>query len=261
MPHPTLHVGCVSYLNSVPLIAGLEQRDPATRLHLDVPSALLTGLESGRFDIALCPVVDLFRSAADLIPIPVGGIACHGPTHTVKLFARQPLADCATVAADTDSHTSINLLRVLWPDHSPHTLELIPTDFRDTNLGRLEADAALLIGDKVITAPPPADLYPHTLDLGDAWLRKTGLPFVFAIWMARRTTDLHDLPQTLASLLDANLANIEPLATRAARDKGWPPDLALRYMTEILHYRITAEDLTAIERFRDELSAIDRVAV
>ena len=44
--------------------------------------------------------------------------------------------------------------------------------------GEGKPQAMLLIGDKVVTASPPATDYPHQLDLGEAWKTLTGLPFV-----------------------------------------------------------------------------------
>src|SRR5665213_4630797 len=64
--------------------------------------------------------------------------------------------------------------------------------------------ARLLIGDKVV-CDEPAGL-PHQLDLGGAWKDLTGLPFVFAAWMARAETQLRDL---LSSLRDAKTSGLQ----------------------------------------------------
>ncbi|QDU72146.1 menaquinone biosynthetic enzyme MqnA/MqnD family protein [Mucisphaera calidilacus] len=254
------HVGCVSYLNATPLIAGLESASGGrVRVHFDVPSGLLSGLEGGYFDLALCPVVDQFRSSAGLRLVPVGGIACRGRTHTVKLFTRRPIAQCARIAADTDSHTSVNLLRVLWPDRSPEPLELVAHDFHADPEPPAGVDGALLIGDKVVTSPPSSEAFAYTLDLGEAWLERTGLPFVFATWMARPERELGDLPDLLTAQLDRNLGDLERLAGAAAEAKGWPADLALAYLSEILHYRLAADDLRAIERFREAVANLESV--
>ncbi|MCC7146072.1 MAG: hypothetical protein IT443_06465, partial [Phycisphaeraceae bacterium] len=115
-PPQTLRVGCVSFLNSKPLIDSFEKVSPADRdvqVRYDVPSRLLDDLENSQVDIALCPVIDYFRSCLDLLIVPVGGIACRGPTLTVRLYSRIPLPKIQRVWVDTDSHTSVALLRVL----------------------------------------------------------------------------------------------------------------------------------------------------
>ncbi|NJL30981.1 MAG: hypothetical protein HC898_04780 [Phycisphaerales bacterium] len=88
-PARHIQVGCVSFLNAKPLIDGLVLQ-PHQHLQLDVPSALLAGLESGQTDIALCPVIDFQRSKVPLVVVPVGGIGCDGPTLTVRLLVRYP---------------------------------------------------------------------------------------------------------------------------------------------------------------------------
>ena len=70
-PETPIRVGCVSYLNAKPLIHGLAETLPDTTLHLDVPARLLSQLEAGGVDLALCPVIDLDRSAVPLEVVPL----------------------------------------------------------------------------------------------------------------------------------------------------------------------------------------------
>ena len=72
-PH-TWRVGCVSYLNAKPLIHGMEEAADAARARAryDVPSRLLDDLLSGAVDVALCPVIDYFRSPRPLVVVPSG---------------------------------------------------------------------------------------------------------------------------------------------------------------------------------------------
>src|SRR5690606_3262255 len=106
-----LRVGCVSFLNSKPLIDGVE--GPGVSVHYAVPAQLLGMLEAGEVDVALCPVIDYHRASAPLVIVPVGGIASDGPTFTVRLYSQVPIERVTTVDADTDSHTSVALMRVL----------------------------------------------------------------------------------------------------------------------------------------------------
>jgi chorismate dehydratase len=107
--------------------------------------------------------------------------------------------------------------------------------------------ALLLIGDKVV-AEEPAHL-PHQLDLGEAWKEWTGLPFTFAAWMARGGADLGDLPARLAAARRAGLANIDRIVARHAGPRGWPPDVARRYLTEYLQFDVTPRHLEAMWLF------------
>jgi chorismate dehydratase len=107
--------------------------------------------------------------------------------------------------------------------------------------------ARLLIGDKVV-CEEPADL-PYQLDLGAAWKDLTGLPFVFAAWVARGEVDLGDLPERLAAARRAGLGHVPEILERFAVPRGWPIELARRYLTEYLKFEIGPRQLEAIGLF------------
>jgi chorismate dehydratase len=226
----------VSFINAKPLIEGLGA--PICEVAFDVPSRLLEDLQTGEVDVALCPVVDYFQSQIPLEIVPVGGIGCEGPTLTVRVFSQVPLADIRVVHCDTDSHTSVMLMRVLLArrfGQRPEPAKL--------------PQAMLLIGDKVVTDSPAAVRYPHQLDLGEAWLELTGLPFVFAVWMTRAGTALGELPRQLEAQRRVNAGRIRQIADRYAAAHGWPVDLAERYLGSLLRYGIRPRELEAIRRF------------
>ena len=247
----TCRVGCVSYLNAAPLISGLDEV-PGVKVRVDVPSALLDDLLSGEVDAALCPVIDYFRAPEALKIVPVGGIGCNGPTLTVRLYSKVPIDQVTTLHADTDSHTSVALVQVLLRelfDVAPKMIDYCAREQVAEGKIADQPEAVLLIGDKVVTGSPLAVVYPHQLDLGEAWHRLTGLPFVFAIWMAKQDTEMGTLPQSLSAQLERNLPQSVVLAEQLAERHGWPVDLAAYYLGEVLRYRIGPRELEAIDRF------------
>ncbi|NOZ79211.1 MAG: menaquinone biosynthesis protein [Acidobacteria bacterium] len=238
-------LGVVSYLNAIPLIDGLAD-DPRLALVPDVPSNLLGRLLAGEADLSLCPVIDYQTSPELLVIVPAGGICSDGETLTVRVFSRVPLPEITSIAVDGESHTSVALLQVLFHELYGTTPDLVPID-APTSSGA--PPAVLLIGDKVITCQPPVADYRYQLDLGEAWKELTGLPFVFAVWMAREGTDLGHLPTILSRTLETNLGKVARLATSHARSAGWPRDLAIEYLGTILSYRIGPRERAAIETF------------
>jgi chorismate dehydratase len=231
----------VSFLNAKPLIYGLDS-DPGVKLALDVPSRLLDGLLDERYDVALLPVID-FQRMPGLRLVPSGGIGCDGPTLTVRIFSPVPLRQIRTLACDTDSHTSVALARIVLA-----RLYDVRPSFVDLAAGAMAGDTALLlIGDKVV-CEEPKDL-PHQLDLGDAWKHLTGLPFVFAAWIARDGVDLRDLPERLELAKRDGLAHLDEIIQRYAVPRGWPADVAHRYLAEHLKFDVGAEQVQAIRRF------------
>lgn len=247
----THRVGCVSYLNAKPLIAGLDD-EPGIKVRTDVPARLLADLEAGEVDLALCPVFDFFSSAQELALVPVGAIGCEGPTLTVRLYSQVPIEQITTLHADTDSHTSVALARVLLAKLFGVSPRMIDYDARErTAEGRIDESpqAMLLIGDKVVTGSPLAVQYPYQMDLGEGWHELTGLPFVFAMWMTRVGRDLGDLPGRLADRLDTNLPQRLLIAERYAQQHGWPSDLAEHYLIDVLRYKVGRLELEAVARF------------
>ena len=239
-------IGCVSYLNARPLIAGVEA-SPGVRVVSDVPSRLLDGLVSGRFDVALCPVIDYQTAATDLAIVPVGAIGSDGETLTVRVFSSRPLSRVTRIAVDGDSRTSVALLQLVFAElyGDLPRLDPLPAGPGPRPLPP-EADAILLIGDKVITGAPAL---PYQLDLGEAWKRLTGLPFVFATWMARASDDLGGLPELLRHCREANAHRIDDIVAGHAAAAGWPEDLARHYLGTILRYRLGQRELKAITTF------------
>ncbi len=245
MREPT-RIASVNYLNARPLIYGLE-RAPDLSLSLDVPSRLLESLRNAQCDVALLPVID-YQRLEGLSLLPVGAIGCDGPTLTVRLFSRTSIEQIDTLACDPDSHTSVALARIILAEQ----YNLRPEFIELKNATGRTGEARLLIGDKVVCDEPAG--FEHQLDLGFAWKRLTGLPFVFAAWMARDGVDLHDLPQRLEQAKRRGLEAAEELVRRYAVPRGWPAGVALQYLTVYLKYDIGPTELRAIERFF-ELSA------
>jgi chorismate dehydratase len=237
-----LRIACVGFLNTRPLIAGLEQ-DAALKLSFFVPSKLLGEMENDRADVALLPVIDYQRSKESLRVIPAGGIGCDGPTLTVRVFSHEPMDQIRVVATDPDSHTSVALARILFRKR-------FGTDPEFIDLARARGgEAQLLIGDKVICEEPVG--FTHQLDLGAAWKKLTGLPFVFAVWCARPGVLLGDLPKKLVAARERGLASARQLVDKHGVPRGWPAGVALQYLTVYLHYDIGERQLEAIRTFHE----------
>src|SRR5690349_3386650 len=236
-----IRLGVVSFVNTLPLIDGLENLADVELKH-SVPSLLLDQLLNDEVDLALCSSVDYQRSPEPLMIVPVGLLGCDGPTLTVRLYSTQPIRQLKQVYCDTDSHTSIALMRILLKElHGiePHLIDFDAREHVARNRPIAWPEAALLIGDKVVTNSTPAIRYPHQMDLGAAWVEHTGLPFVFAVWLAKSTAD-PSLVRSAAMVLDHqrrhNLERIDGIVHHKARPRNWPADLAAEYLKDKIAY-------------------------
>jgi chorismate dehydratase len=230
-------LGCVSYLNSKPLIEPLVD-DKRVAITFAVPSALLGLMNRGAITAGLLSVVDYQQSEKELVLIPAGMIGCDGPTLTVRIFSRLPPRAIRTLHADTDSHTSVILAQILLAKCFAARPTIVPLD--PAQSATSTTDAMLLIGDKVVTKAPDAAMYPHQFDLGEQWKLLTGLPFVFAMWMGRADVVDRPLAQLLAAAREVGATRTEELVERYAVARGWPPELLIRYFTHYLRYAVTS---------------------
>ena len=260
-----LRLGVVSYLNTLPLIDGLDRLEGLELRH-SVPSLLIDQLLEGEVDMALCSTVDYQRSPVPLRIVPVGMLGCRGPTLTVRLYSSVPIDRVRRVHVDTDSHTSVELMRVVLAERHGVRPELVPFNARETVAGNRVVEypeSMLLIGDKVVSASPLAVRYPHQLDLGAEWFEHTGLPFVFATWMVR--ADAVEGPAAgriadLAAILDHqrrhNAERIDAMIHRRAEARGWPRDLAAHYLHDCLVFDFDQRARVGLETFFAKASAL-----
>lgn len=254
-----LRVGCVSFVNTLPLIDGLDHLADF-ELVPTVPASLIGLLERDEIDMGLVSTIDYQRSDAPLALVPVGMIGCDGPTFTVRLYSQTPISEIEEVHVDSDSHASVALMQVLLRELHSAAPKITQYDAREHIAGDRIVEwpaALLLIGDKVVTSSPPAVRYPYQLDLGEAWHAMTELPFVYAIWMCR--ADLESERQARiragAAVLDRqrrhNLERVEQFVSSVAVKRGWPADLAQQYLTRMLRFAVGPRERQAIELFFD----------
>lgn len=265
----TLRIGCVSYLNTVPLIEGLDDLKEVELVRA-VPSRLIPMLQKDDVDVALVSLIDAAQSDVPMSVLPCGMIGSDGPTLTVRLYSQVPIDQITSVHADTDSHTSVVLARLLLAELHGLSPAFIDYDAREqipiVQSAPLDDAASgewpetmLLIGDKVVTGSPPAVRYPHQLDLGEAWKELTGLPFVYAVWMCR--SDRSDDPSIAAAsaILDRqrrhNRTRIDAIVSARAPEHRWPVDLARKYIGSCLRYEYDARAQEAAGRFIEMCAA------
>ena len=174
-------ISAVSYLNTVPFIYGLKQSKlmDTIDLQLNYPAICADKLINGEVDIALVPVV-VIPQLENAYIISDYCIGSDGEVDTVCLYSDVPIEEIQTIALDYQSHTSVELLKILLKEYWQLSPELIKAEigFKDNIKGK---HAALVIGDRTFSLN---DKHPYIYDLSDIWKQMTGLPFVFAAWVA-----------------------------------------------------------------------------
>jgi chorismate dehydratase len=243
-------LGAVSYLNTKPLVFGLEENaDFAVRF--DVPSQCAELLEAGDTDLGLIPSFEYAQHASYRI-IPHLAIASRGAVESVAMFTTRPVSEIRTIALDTSSRTSANLLRLLcaaWFKIEPEFTVVAP------HLRAMlhEHDAALLIGDPALFADPIASGV-QKVDLGQTWQEMTGLPFVWAFWAGRPDAADAAVSRALRAVRDRGLANVEEIARREAPGDAERRDHIVRYLTETIVYDLDGRFERGLRRYYELLA-------
>lgn len=240
-----VRLGAVEYLNTKPLVYRLEETAPQAEIVFDLPSRLADRLAADDLDVALIPSIEFFQDPAYRI-VSDACIACRGPVLSVKLFSRVTAERIRTLALDEGSRTSAALVQILLKEKFGTTPQLEPLPIGAT-LGDTQADAVLLIGDRAIQSPPGQ--FAEVWDLGDQWVRWAGLPFVFAMWVAREGPDLNGIEQGLCDARDRGVANLEEIAGREAAAKGLTMPQCLSYLRDNLHFYLGPREQEGLAKF------------
>jgi chorismate dehydratase len=222
----------VTYLNTKPLIFGLEDLAPNLELVLDVPSRLADLLAEGRLDVGLIPVIEYFRAGSYSI-VPNVAIASRGPVLSVTLFSRLPWRSIRRVALDVGSRTSAALAQILLRKRYGVHPEVVPLPL-EREAEDVDADAVLLIGDRAMRACLPG--FAHAFDLGQEWQDWVGLPFVYAVWAVREGVDLRGAAKALADAKRRGLERIGQIAHEEAPRLGLDAGFCRRYLQSIIHF-------------------------
>ncbi|MFI1435799.1 menaquinone biosynthetic enzyme MqnA/MqnD family protein [Streptomyces lydicus] len=252
-------VGHIQFLNCLPLYWGLARTGTLLDLDLskDTPEKLSEQLVRGELDIAPITLVEFLRAADDLVAFPDLAVGCDGPVMSCVIVSQKPLdqLDGARVALGSTSRTSVRLAQLLLAEKigvRPDYYTCPP----DLGLMMQEADAAVLIGDAALRANlhdgPRLGLEVH--DLGQMWKEWTGLPFVFAVWAARRDylecepAVVRKVHEAFLASRDLSLEEVSKVAEQAARWETFDEPVLERYFTT-LDFRFGAEQLRGVTEF------------
>jgi chorismate dehydratase len=200
-----LKISAVSYLNTIPFIHGLKQSEliKTIDLQLDYPSICADKLINGTVDLALVPVAVIPKLKKAYI-ISDYCIGANGAVDTVCLYSDVPIEEIESIALDYQSRTSVALLKILLKEYWQLNPEL-----KKANVGFEENikgnHAALVIGDRAFALNTK---HAYIYDLSAIWKKMTGLPFVFAAWVAN-TKLPQDFIISFNKALEKGLSNID----------------------------------------------------
>jgi len=249
MNSQAVKISAVSYANTFPFLYGIENqlRTSDINLSLDVPAVCAEKLINGEVDLGLIPV-------AKLPEVPNGQIIsdyCIGAVDDVKtvlLMSKCPLDEISSVFLDSESRTSVNLVKILAQNYwkKDWDWQAAPAIFPNPEIH----ESIVLIGDK--TYNYRAD-YPFIYDLSKAWFAFSGKPFVFAAWVSNKVLP-EDFILSFNKALSFGLHNIDA-ALDVYADVSQREELK-SYLTNYISYDLDAAKKSGMELFLKYLKTI-----
>lgn len=237
-----IKVGAVSYLNTKPLLYGIKRSEKLMQqieLSEEYPSKIADMLVEGTIDVGLVPVA-VIPKLKEWNILPGYCIGAEGNVASVCLFSEVSIENVEKILLDYQSRTSVNLCKVLLQHYwkKEVVLEDAGKDFREDIKG---TTAGVIIGDRALEQRKTS---PYIYDLAGCWKAMTGLPFVFAAWIANKK-----LPDEFVALFnEANAVGLNNLEAVIAENPYDTYSLKT-YYTENISYNLTDEKREGLERF------------
>ncbi len=244
MPVNKIRISAVSYTNTKPFIYGIERSEVKEQitLSLDIPADCAAKLIDNQVDIGLIPVAAIpFVPNANIIgSYCIGSI---GAVNSVFIFSKVPGEEIRSVRLDPQSRTSNNLAKVLLQFHFKVAVDFV-TD------PSIETDAIVLIGDRTFGRK---DDFAYAYDMGEEWMKFTGLPFLYAAWVANK-----EIPSAFIAQFDKALKlGLDHRRTLLQELPSIPNFDLDDYLMHKLDFELTPDKRKAMELF---LSYIEKLA-
>jgi chorismate dehydratase len=276
----TMRVGRIPYINCYPVYGAIDRGVVSLNGELvdGVPTELNRQMAAGTLDVSVISAVEYARDAKRYLLLPDLSICSDGPVRSVVLFSKRPASELhgRRVLVSRSSMTSVALLELLFADVWDAKPAFVPSDAELSDVARFgdeDHDARLVIGDAALhlwsRLRSPESLsgdhaltqYRFAYDLGSEWKAWTGLPFVFAVWVAQRTAPVDRALAIHAGLIasrDWGLQHLETLAAQAALATGVLKPVCAEYLSG-LDYGLSYQHLAGLTEFFRRLVAAGKV--
>lgn len=242
-----IRVGIVNYLNTKPLIYGLERSSIKDKIEIvgDYPARIAEMLHNNQIDVGLIPVATI----PDFPEYHIVGNYCigtHGEIATVALFSEVPMQEITRVYLDYQSRSSVALLKYLLRESwgvNPEIVHANDESYREQIKG---TTAGLVIGDRAFEQ---RKISTFIYDLGSEWRAITGLPFVFAAWVSTQK-----LPESFIREFDAaNAQGLDHIDEIVAQNPFPLYDLKKYYKLHLSYY-LDEQKLKGMSHFLQVIS-------
>lgn len=237
-------ISAVSYANTYPFLYGLKTSSIINKidLEIDFPSDCAKKLINNQVDIGLVPVAIIPQLKEHYI-ITDYCIGAVGKVKSVLLLSDVPLHEIKTVLLDYQSKSSVNLTKVLANNYWN-----IQPEWKNAKEGYEHSiehtTAGVIIGDRTFNLPKK---FKYQYDLSEEWQKFTGLPFVFACWVANKKIAPNFIKE-FNETIGVGVNNISSVLDFYAIENEKKLEL-YNYLTNNISYKLTENKRNAIKKF------------
>jgi len=194
-----LKIGRIPYANFYPIFYYFDRecKNSAYKFVKGVPSKVNRMLREGELDISPSSSIEFLRNRSEYLILPWFSINSSGCINSILLFSKCPIQELGgkDIALSSESETSAALLKIILKEFLSLKCRFSTVDRRSVKNILSSFSAVLHIGDTAMReakklsagaiheSPPQLYIY----DLGELWFKYTGLPFVFALWIVRKS--------------------------------------------------------------------------
>lgn len=260
---PKTRMGRIEFLNVLPIYHAMEAGYVPHGFDLVYapPSALNAMMEQGELAVSSTSCVEYARRPEKYWILPDLSIASHGEVLSVLLVSRFPVEKLngKTVLVSAASHTSVALLKLLLSGYAGISVSYVTGNASERMKSDDAPDAMLVIGDEALRLRDHSE-YKHMWDLGEEWMRWTGLPFVFGLWVASKSASFTEDPaKTLHASRDWSLENRGEFIRVAMDRYGMDREFLERYFT-CLKFTLGAKEQEGLSFFYKRLAESGEIA-
>ncbi|HDZ41811.1 MAG TPA: hypothetical protein ENH59_09075 [Bacteroidetes bacterium] len=241
-----VRISAVRYSNTYPLIYGLENSgiELNAEIEIDHPADCAKKIVERKADIGLIPVVSIHQNPS-LSIIGDFCIGSRGPVRTVLLLSNKPPEKLDTIYLDYRSRTSVALTRLLARKFWRCNFKWVETDQDFSFLNIADNEGLVLIGDQCYEMESN---FSYKTDLAIEWNKYTGLPFVFACWVANKSFSSSFISK-FNNALAYGVTNIDSVVEYYGRRGSMPPDVLKNYLTNNIDFLLDDEKKIAMHTF------------
>ena len=249
MKHQTIKIGLVSYLNTLPFVHSINLMQKHSQWKIETihayPAKCTKLFKNNKIDLGIIPVGAL----PQLNKYQIVSNFCLGANKkvdSVLLLSHTPIEKIETILLDYQSNSSVLMTKIL----AHHFWKINPA-WKKAERGFenkiSDTTAGVVIGDRTFGIK---NQFPYAYDLAEAWYQFQGLPFVFALWIAKPNlpkqfindfnfflnTGIQQIPQAL----DLFFNNFNSPVSK---------DIALDYLTKKMNYHYSTEMQKSKDKF------------